>query len=93
LYSVWAKVQGITYRLGRQRPAGWVPTAEEIARHHLDPALVEELQAEVKNPQPKPEAPKPEPLRARELPPLPPAPEEVVQLGLFDEPAALWHAS
>ncbi|WP_199570564.1 hypothetical protein [Streptomyces murinus] len=87
LWKVWARVQGITYRLGRQRPAGWVPTPEEIAEHHLDPAAVAELRAEAGCPVSKPELPKSSPLRPVELPPLPAAPDEVEQLGLFGDVA------
>jgi hypothetical protein len=87
LWKVWARVQGITYRLGRQRPAGWVPTPEEIAEHHLDPAAVAKLRAEAGRPVPKPELPKTSTLGPVELPPLPAAPPEVEQLGHFGDVA------
>ncbi|MEV6565896.1 hypothetical protein [Streptomyces kronopolitis] len=64
-------MQGITYRLGRKRPAGWVPTPEEAQQHGIDSMLVEELRAEAECPQPRPTMPHADPLRARELPPLP----------------------
>ncbi|MFF4796368.1 hypothetical protein ACFY2M_43635 [Streptomyces sp. NPDC001276] len=45
-------MQGITYRLGRHVPAGWVPTAVEIAEQRLDPEVVAELRAEAVRPTP-----------------------------------------
>jgi DNA-binding PadR family transcriptional regulator len=87
LWKVWARVQGITYRLGRPVPAGWIPTEEEIDHHRLDPAAVAELRAEAAQPTPKPVVPWLSPLRAVELPPLPAAPDEAEQLSLFGEAA------
>lgn len=87
LYGVWAAVQGITYRLGRKRPADWVPTAAEVAEYHLDPALVAELAADVQSPQTRPDVPRLGPARLLDLPPLPAAPDEVEQLGLFAQAA------
>ncbi|MEU1815182.1 hypothetical protein ABZ543_08285 [Streptomyces roseifaciens] len=85
LWDAWAKVQGITHRLGRQRPVGWAPTDEEAAQHYLAPALVAELRADAAHPQPRPERPAIRPERTQELPPLPPAPYEAEQLSLFGE--------
>ncbi|WP_434593331.1 hypothetical protein [Streptomyces sp. A5-4] len=87
LWKVWATVQDITYRLGRPRPRGWVPTPEEIAEHRLDPDAVAELRAEASHPAPKPELPKTSRVRPLELPPLPAAPDEAEQLDLFGEAA------
>jgi hypothetical protein len=39
-WAAWARVQDITYRLGRNVPAGWAPTDEEVERHRLDPEIV-----------------------------------------------------
>ena len=39
-WDAWACVQGITHRLGRNVPAGWAPTDEEMQRHRLDPEIV-----------------------------------------------------
>ncbi|MFJ7592512.1 hypothetical protein ACIQZO_35105 [Streptomyces sp. NPDC097617] len=83
LWNVWARVQGITHRLGRSRPVGWVPTDEEIEAHRIDPGLVAELRAEVGRPTPKPELPQTPELRPKGLPPLTVAPDDVEQLGLF----------
>ncbi|WTW95432.1 hypothetical protein OG216_19515 [Streptomycetaceae bacterium NBC_01309] len=83
LWKVWATVQGITHRLGRRRPVGWMPTPEEIAEYNLDPAAVDELRAEAGCAVPKPELPRMSPLRPLDLPPLPAAPSDE-QLGLFD---------
>ncbi|MFF0092729.1 hypothetical protein ACFYSF_22590 [Streptomyces canus] len=85
--AAWAKVQGFTYRLGRHAPAGWVPTAEEIDRYLLDPAVVDDLRAEAARPTPKPELPRTARLRLVELPPLPAAPDQPEQLDLFAEAA------
>jgi hypothetical protein len=46
LNDVWARVQGMRYRLGRKRPAGWAPTQEEVQRFVLDAQTVAELRAE-----------------------------------------------
>ncbi|NGO67870.1 hypothetical protein [Streptomyces boncukensis] len=83
LWEVWARVQGITYRLGRRRPRGWVPTAEEIAKHFIAQELVDELRADAESPQERPEVPHTPALRSRELPPLPAAPDAAEQLDLF----------
>lgn len=85
LWKAWARVNGAEHRLGRRVPAGWVPTAEEIAEHHLDPDVVAELRAEAARPTPKPGLPKSSPLRPLELPPLPAVPDETEQLSLFGE--------
>lgn len=85
--EAWAKVQGFTHRLGRKAPAGWVPTAEEIDQHLLDPAVVDDLRAEAARPTPKPELPRTARLRLVELPPLPAAPDQPEQLDLFAEAA------
>ncbi|MBA0053467.1 hypothetical protein E0L36_22085 [Streptomyces sp. AJS327] len=90
---MWARVQGITHRLGRRRPPGWVPTAEEIARHHLDPELVDELRADAESPQERPEVPRTPALRTPELPPLPAAPDAVEQLDLFASAAGVGECS
>ncbi|MFF4830195.1 hypothetical protein [Streptomyces sp. NPDC001312] len=76
-------MQGITYRLGRHVPAGWVPTAVEIAEQRLDPEVVAALRAEAVRPTPRPELPKASTLRRVELPPLPAAPDGTEQLSLF----------
>ncbi|KPI33310.1 hypothetical protein OV450_1398 [Actinobacteria bacterium OV450] len=87
LWRAWAKVQGITYRLGRKVPAGWVPTAEEIAEHRLDPETVTALRAEAERPTAPAELPKTAPARPLHVPPLPAAPPSVEQLGLFADTA------
>ncbi|MFD6941334.1 hypothetical protein ACFWAP_34935 [Streptomyces goshikiensis] len=84
LWNAWAKVQGITHRLGRSRPYGWAPTPEEAEEHGLDPATVAELLKEAGGqPTPKPKLPKTTPARPLDVPPLPPAPPLSEQLGLF----------
>ncbi|WP_019061733.1 hypothetical protein [Streptomyces prunicolor] len=83
LSDVWAGVQGMTYRLGRRRPAGWVPTEEEIAEHHLAPDVVAELRADAANPQPRPELPSVRCNPPEELPPLDANTEAPEQLDLF----------
>jgi hypothetical protein len=45
-WDAWAAVQGIRYRLGRSRPAGWAPTEEEAALHGLRADVVEGLRDE-----------------------------------------------
>ncbi|MER6979638.1 hypothetical protein [Streptomyces carpinensis] len=76
-------MQGITFRLGRSVPAGWVPTDEEIAEHRLDAAVVDELRAEAARPTPKPGLPKAAPLRPVQPLPLPAVPDETEQLSRF----------
>ncbi|MEW2631638.1 hypothetical protein AB0903_08255 [Streptomyces sp. NPDC048389] len=46
LWDAWARVAGITYRLGRKRPPGWAPTDEEARLHGLDAEVVAALRAE-----------------------------------------------
>jgi hypothetical protein len=46
LNDVWARVQGMRYRLGRKRPAGWVPSPQEVERYALDAQTVAELRAQ-----------------------------------------------
>ncbi|WP_327419356.1 DUF6884 domain-containing protein [Streptomyces sp. NBC_01233] len=46
LWDAWARVAGITYRLGRKRPQGWAPTDEEVRLHGLDAEVVAALRAE-----------------------------------------------
>lgn len=46
LNEVWGRVQGFTYRLGRKRPAGWVPTPEEAYLHSLSADVLDELHAD-----------------------------------------------
>lgn len=82
LWAVWAKVNGIRYKL-QQRPADWVPTEEEIAEHFLAPELVAELRADVENPQPKPELPRVRCVPREELPPLEADTQIPEQLDLF----------
>lgn len=82
-WKAWATVQGITHRLGRRVPAGWVPTAEEIERHRLDPDVVADLRAEAARPTPKPEIPAGTRARPLDLPPLPAVPDEMEQLRAF----------
>ncbi|MFF4292130.1 hypothetical protein ACFY0N_00570 [Streptomyces vinaceus] len=84
-WKAWAKVQGITHRLGRQAPAGWMPTEEEIAEHRLTPDTVAILRGEAKRPTPRPALPKVTPMRPLEVPLLPAAPPSAEQLGLFAE--------
>lgn len=43
LNEVWGRVQGCTHRLGRKRPAGWAPTAEEAYLHSLGADVLAEL--------------------------------------------------
>ncbi|MFI9026340.1 hypothetical protein [Streptomyces sp. NPDC053560] len=88
LWGVWAKVQGITHRLGRKRPTDWVPTEEEIAEHRIAPELVAELYAAVGRPAPRPELPKTSTSRPMEVRPLEAVPDEQEQLSLFDANAA-----
>ncbi|MFD5788613.1 hypothetical protein ACFWH1_18570 [Streptomyces sp. NPDC127037] len=83
LWDAWARVNGITYRIGRKRPAGWVPTDEEVEQHCLNPDIVAELRAEAARPQPRPELPTGRAALMPDLPPLPPARSETVQLDLF----------
>ncbi|MGC5410457.1 hypothetical protein ACPXCX_43095, partial [Streptomyces sp. DT225] len=83
LWDAWARVNGITHRLGRNRPAAWVPTDEEIEQHRLDPDVVAELRADAECPQPRPELPTGRAALMPDLPPLPPARVEIVQLDLF----------
>lgn len=82
LWAVWAQVNGVRFKLQR-RPAGWLPTEEEIAEHCLDPALVAELRADVENPQPKPELPSVRCAPREELPPLEADARTPEQLDLF----------
>lgn len=83
MWAAWARVSDITYRLGRNVPAGWVPTQEEIDLHRLDPAVVATLRAEAAHPTARPEVPRPRAHRREELPPLPAVPDEQEQLSLF----------
>jgi hypothetical protein len=85
LWGVWARVQGITHRLGRSRPAGWVPTDEEIAEHGIAADLVDELRAAAEGPTSRPELPKPSRLSPAltPMPALTTAPDDVQQLDLF----------
>ncbi|MFB8402171.1 hypothetical protein [Streptomyces sp. NPDC055912] len=46
LWGAWARVAGITYRLGRKRPAGWAPTDEEARLHGLDAGVVAALRSQ-----------------------------------------------
>jgi hypothetical protein len=88
LWSAWARVNGIAYRT-RRRPAGWVPTEEEIAEHGLDAEVVAELRADAEAPEPKPVLPK---LNQRPMPDLPPMAADdqtPAQLDLF---AIAWPA-
>ncbi|MFJ1607001.1 hypothetical protein ACIOHS_27060 [Streptomyces sp. NPDC088253] len=85
--EAWAKVQGFTHRLGRKAPTGWVPTAEEIGDHLLDAAVVDDLRAEAARPTPKPELPRPGPVRLVRPAPLPALPDPSEQLSLFADAA------
>ncbi|MFJ9567866.1 hypothetical protein ACIRQQ_48620 [Streptomyces fuscichromogenes] len=87
MWAAWARVQGIAYRLGRHVPAGWAPTQEEIDRHRLDPAVVDELRAEAACPTTRPEVPRSRALTPLELPPLPAVPDQQEQVSLFGEAA------
>ncbi|MFD3609027.1 DUF3560 domain-containing protein, partial [Streptomyces atroolivaceus] len=82
LWNAWAKVNGIAYRIHR-RPAGWVPTEEEIAEHRLDPAVVAELRADAENPEPKPVLPELNQRPMEELPPMAADDQTPEQLDLF----------
>ncbi|MDQ1018878.1 DUF3560 domain-containing protein [Streptomyces afghaniensis] len=82
LWAAWAKVQGIVYRLQR-RPAGWVPTEEEIEAHCLDPEVVAELREDAVNPQPRPVLPDLKQKPMAELPPLEADDQTPEQLDLF----------
>jgi DNA-binding PadR family transcriptional regulator len=84
--AAWARVEGIRNPCAR-RPVGWVPTDEEAAAHRLDPAVVEELQADAANPQPRPALPSDPGRQSEELPPLAPVEPEAEQLNLFGGPA------
>ncbi|MFZ3595080.1 hypothetical protein [Streptomyces sp. BH104] len=88
LWNVWAQVQGITHRLGRRRPLGWVPTEQEIAEHRIEPELVGELRAAAGKLVPRPELPKTSKPRPACLPPIKAAPYEQEQLGLWSADAA-----
>ncbi|PWI16005.1 hypothetical protein DI272_18915 [Streptomyces sp. Act143] len=82
LWAAWAKVQGIVFRLQR-RPAGWVPTEEEIETHGLDAAVVAELREDAVNPQPKPVLPDLKQKPMPELSPLEADGQTPEQLDLF----------
>ncbi|MGY3199756.1 DUF3560 domain-containing protein [Streptomyces sp. TE5632] len=82
MWAAWAKVHDVHYRLQR-RPAGWVPTEEEIERHRLDPEVVAELRADAASPQPKPVLPDLRQRPLEELPPLAADEKTPEQLGLF----------
>ncbi|MFI9418045.1 DUF3560 domain-containing protein [Streptomyces werraensis] len=83
MWAAWAKVNDVHFRLQR-RPAGWVPTEEEIERHRLDAEVVAELRADAENPQPRPVLPDRKPQPVEELPPLEADEETPEQLDLFD---------
>ncbi|MEU0181455.1 hypothetical protein ABZ312_09725 [Streptomyces sp. NPDC006207] len=53
LRAVWVQAEGIRNPTAR-RPAGWVPTAEQIAEHRIPAELVDELRADAENPPPPP---------------------------------------
>jgi hypothetical protein len=82
LWAVWARVQGIVYRLQR-RPAGWVPTEEEIEAHGLDAEVVAELREDAVDPQPRPVLPDLKQRPMAELPPLDADDQTPEQLDLF----------
>ncbi|MET8746851.1 hypothetical protein [Streptomyces sp. NPDC004728] len=82
LWAAWARVNNIRFKL-RRRPAGWLPTEEEIAEHSLTPELVAELRADVENPQSKPELPSVRCAPREELPPLEADTRTAEQLDLF----------
>ncbi|MCX4609441.1 DUF3560 domain-containing protein [Streptomyces mirabilis] len=82
LWAAWARVQGIVYRLQR-RPAGWVPTEEEIETHGLDAEVVAELRADAENPQPRPVLPDLKQRPMADLPPLEADNQTPEQLDLF----------
>ncbi|WP_228980183.1 DUF3560 domain-containing protein [Streptomyces sp. DH12] len=82
LWDAWAKVNDIAYRIHR-RPAGWVPTEEEIAEHRLDPAVVAELRADAENPEPKPVLPDLNQGSMEELPQMAADGQTPEQLDLF----------
>ncbi|MEU2487080.1 hypothetical protein ABZ593_21035 [Streptomyces sp. NPDC012617] len=84
-WKVWSTIHGITHRLGRRVPPGWMPTAEEIEEHRLAPDLVASLHADALRPRPKPRLPKSAPARPLDVIPLPAVPAEIEQLGLFAE--------
>ncbi|MEU5497936.1 DUF3560 domain-containing protein [Streptomyces griseofuscus] len=82
LWAAWAKVHGIVFRLQR-RPAGWVPSDEEIETHDLDAAVVAELREDAENPQPRPVLPDLKQKPMAELPPLEADDQTPEQLDLF----------
>ncbi|MEV5677021.1 hypothetical protein [Streptomyces sp. NPDC052179] len=82
LRDAWAKVNGIRNPLSR-RPAGWVPTSDEIAEHGIHPDLVAELRADIEHPTPRPDIPATTAAPPQRLPPLPAAPLDIEQLDLF----------
>lgn len=82
LRAAWAAVNGVRFSFAR-RPVGWVPTGQEAAEHHLDPAVVEELRADAAAPQLRPELPKTRTAPREELPPLDADPATAEQLDLF----------
>ncbi|MFF7602519.1 hypothetical protein [Streptomyces mirabilis] len=75
-------MQGIVYRLQR-RPAGWVPTEEEIEAYGLDAEVVAELREDAVNPQPRPVLPDLKQRPMAELPPLDADDQTPEQLDLF----------
>ncbi|MGW6391176.1 DUF3560 domain-containing protein [Streptomyces sp. NPDC055103] len=82
LWNAWATVNGIAYRI-HKRPAGWMPTEEEIAEHRLDPEVVAELRADAENPEPKPVLPDLKQRPMEELPPMAADDQTPEQLDLF----------
>lgn len=49
LRQAWARVEGVALTVTwRKRPAGWAPTDEEAAWHHLDADVVAALRAEAR---------------------------------------------
>ncbi|MFF2940213.1 DUF3560 domain-containing protein [Streptomyces niveus] len=82
LWKAWAKVHGIAYRLQR-RPAGWVPTHQEIAEHRLDADVVAELRADAEAPESKPVLPKLNQRPTPDLPPMAADDQTPEQLDLF----------
>ncbi|MFF2612333.1 hypothetical protein [Kitasatospora sp. NPDC058046] len=85
--AAWVKVEGIRNPVA-PRPAGWVPTDDEAARHGIASSVLAELREDAADPQPKPTLPSTRAEIRPERAPLPAVPGGPTQLGLFDLIAA-----
>ncbi|MFF6801092.1 hypothetical protein [Streptomyces sp. NPDC012616] len=81
--KAWATVNDLAYAYLHKRPAGWVPTEQEVAEHQLAPEVVADLRAEAVSPQPQPELPRLSFGRGEGPPPLKADAEAPEQLDLF----------